>query len=218
MFPDTFQVCPSLPFVENPTLNRDDMKNYRPVSNYSFLSNILENVVARRLNSQINSSHTSNDYQSAYRKFHSTETALLNIHNDSLSSTDDGRVTVLTLLDLSAAFDTIDHTVLLRRLGSWFAMSGKALDWFKSYLTGIQKSKLGNCLSSRSDISFGVPQGSVLGPLLFTLYTSPDMLSLIICMLTIASCIFPFHQTIRLQRVEWSRIMLGFCSVMDDNK
>ena len=173
-FPDTFQVCPSLPFVEKkPTLNRDDMNNYRPVSNLSFLSEILE-VVASRLNSHINSSHTSNDYQSAYREFHSTETALLKIHNDILSSMDDGRVTALTLLDLSAAFDTIDHTILLKRLGNWFGVSGKALDCFKSYLTDrSQRIRLGNCLSSRSDLSFGVPQGSVLCPLLLTLYTTP---------------------------------------------
>ena len=136
--------------------------------------------MASRLNSHINSSHTSNDYQSSYRKCHSTESALLKIHNDILSSMDGGRVKALTLLDLSAAFDIIDHTILLKRLGNWFGVSGKALDWFKSYLTGrSQRIKLGNCLSSRSDLSFGVPQGSVLGALLFTLYTSP--LSSLVC-------------------------------------
>ena len=114
------------------TLNRDDMANYRPVSNFGFLSNILEKVVASRLNSHINSSHTSNDYQSAYRKFHSTETALLKIHNEILSSMDYGRVTALTVLDLSAAFDTIDNTILLKRLSDWFEVSGKVLYWFKS--------------------------------------------------------------------------------------
>ena len=161
------------PLLNKPTLNRDDMKNYRPVSNLSFLSKILEKRVASCLNSHINSPHTSNDYQSAHRKFHSTETALLKIHNDILSSMDDGRVTALTLLDLSAAFDTTDHTILLRRLSHWFGMSGKVLDWFKSYLTGrCQRIKLSNCLSSRSDLSFVVPQGSVLGPLLFTLYNT----------------------------------------------
>ena len=107
MFFDTFQVCPGLPFLEKTTLNGDDMKNYRPESNLSFLSKILEKVVESRLNSHINSSHTSNDYQSAYRRFHSTETALFKIHNDILPSMDDGRVTVLTLLDIFAAFDTI---------------------------------------------------------------------------------------------------------------
>ena len=150
------------------------MKNYRPVSNLSFLSKILEKVVASRVNSYMNSSHTSNDYQSAYRKFHSTKRALLKIHNDILSSMDDGRVTAMALLDLSAAFHTIDHIILPRRLADWIRVSGKALDWFKSYLTGrSQRINIGNCLPSTSDLSFAVPQESVLGPLLFTLYTTP---------------------------------------------
>ena len=150
------------------------MKNDRPVPNLSFISKILETVVASHLNLHINRSHISNHYQSAYSKFHSTETALLKIHNDTLSSMDDGKVTALTLLDLSAAFDTIDHIILLRRLDDWFGVSGKALDWVESYLTGTsQRIKLGNCLSSKSDLSFGVTQESVLGPVLYTLYTTP---------------------------------------------
>ena len=67
-------------------------------------------------------------YQSAYRKFHSTETALFKIHNDILASMDDGKVITLILLNRSAAFDTTDHTILMRRLGDWFGVSGKALD------------------------------------------------------------------------------------------
>ena len=98
------------------------------MSNLSFLSKIIEKVMASHLNSHINSSHASNDYQYAYRKFHSTDTALLKIHNDILKSMDDGRITALTLLDLSAAFYTTDHTILLKRLGNWFGVSGKALD------------------------------------------------------------------------------------------
>ena len=157
-FPTHLKSALVSPLLKKSTFNRDDIKNYRPVSNLRFLSKILEKVAASRLISHINNSHTSNDYQSAYTKFHSTETALLKIHNDILSSMDDGRVTALTLLDLSAAFDTLDHTILLRILGNWFGVSGKALDWFKSYLTGrSQRIKLGNCLSSRSDLSFGVP-------------------------------------------------------------
>ena len=81
-----------------------------------FLSKVLEKVVVNQLNSHINSSNTSNQYQSAYRKYHSTKTALLKIHNDTLASMDNGEVTAPALRDLSAAFDTIDHTILLRRL------------------------------------------------------------------------------------------------------
>ena len=144
------------------------------MSNVSFLSKVLGKVVVNQLNTHINSSNTSNQYQSAYRKFNSTETSLLTIHSDILPSMDAGRVTALMLLDLSVAFDTIDHTILLSRLDDWFGVTGKALNWFKLYLTGrCQRIKLGDCLYSKGDLKFGVPQGSVLGPLPFTLYTTP---------------------------------------------
>ena len=87
---------------------------------------------------------------------------------------DAGKVTALALLDLSPAFDTIGHTILPRRLDDWFGVTGKALHWFKSYLTGrCQRIKLGDCLSSKADLKFGVPQGSVLGSPLYTVHTTP---------------------------------------------
>ena len=109
-----------------------------------------------------------------YRMFHSTETTLLGIHNDLILAMDRGEVTSLILLDLSAAFDTVDHSILLHRLQHWFGLHGTSLDWFSSYLTSrSQAVSIQNSTSSFSNLSCGVPEGSVLGPLLFTLYTTP---------------------------------------------
>ena len=113
-------------------------------------------------------------FQSAYRKHHSTESALLNIHNDILLNMAKGSVTALTLLDLSAAFDTIDHTILLDRLNGYYGISELALGWFKSYLSGRTHSvKVGSTLSHPLALQYGVPQGSVLSPILFSLNTNP---------------------------------------------
>lgn len=173
-FPSHFKTAHVSPLLKKSTLDKENMKSYRPVSNLSFLSKIVEKAVASRLNSHVSDTNMSNPFQSAYKKFHSTETALLKVHSDILASMDEGKVTALTLLDLSAAFDTIDHTILLSRLEDFFGVTGNALDWLRSYLTGrSQQIKLDEYLSSKVDLPFGVPQGSVLGPLLFTLYTTP---------------------------------------------
>src|SRR5678816_407340 len=113
-------------------------------------------------------------FQSAYRKFHSTETALLRIYNDLLLASNRKEVSALVLLDLSAAFDTIDHQILLTRLRTFFGFSGTALSLIESYLSNrLQFVTIDNQSSAPLPITTGVPQGSVLGPLLFSLYTSP---------------------------------------------
>ena len=110
------------------------MKNYRPVSNLSFISKVVEKVVASRLLTHVELNDLYNPNPSAYKKNHSTETTLLKITNDLSTNMEKKRVTVLTLLDLSAAFDTIDHAALLKLLSSWFGISDIALDWIQSYL------------------------------------------------------------------------------------
>ena len=102
-----------------------------------------------------------------------TEIALLKFHNDIICNMDNGKVTALTLLDLSAAFDTIDHSTLLERLHGHFGISGTVFQWFKSYISNRQQRvHIDGSLSCPQDINFGVPQGSVLGPFLFSLYTT----------------------------------------------
>ena len=117
--------------------------------------------------------------QSAYRRNHSTETALLKVLSDSFLAADEGSVTLLGLLDLSAAFDTVDHEILLHRLRHSFGISEKVLAWITSFLNGrTQQVEYHGIKSAMGVLVSGVPQGSVLGPLLFSLYTT-DLFTII---------------------------------------
>ena len=171
--PSDFKQALVTPLIKKKTLCRNEFKTYRPISNLSFLSKILEKIVAKRLNAHIEEHLLSNHVHSAYKRFHSTETALLKIHNDIICNMDNGKVTALTLLDLSAAFDTIDHSTLFERLHGHFGISGTVFQWFKSYiLNRQQRVHIDGSLSCPQDLHFGVPQGSVIGPFLFCLYTT----------------------------------------------
>ena len=115
----------------------------------------------------INCNKLLSDFQSAYRLHHSTETALLIMTNDLLSAMDDGKISVLVLLDLSAAFDTIDHEILLHRLHNVFGIGNTVLSWFQPYLENqTQTVVVREKHSIRASLHYGVPQGSVLGPIL----------------------------------------------------
>jgi len=105
---------------------------------------------------------------------HSVEAALLNVHNDLLQAMNCGKITLLVLLYLSAAFDPVDHSILLSRMNSYFGIGGVALDWFQSYLSGRTYCvRVDNVTSDISQLQYGLPQDSVLGPILFSMYSSP---------------------------------------------
>lgn len=172
--PKSFKTARVRPLLKKPSLDQNILKNYRPVSNLPFLSKILEKVVSRRIEEHLTKNQLHEINQSAYRKFHSTETALLKVQNDILENLDKGDVTVLVMLDLSAAFDTIDHETLLNRLKVNFGFANKSLQWVASYLTDrYQTVCIDGKLSEPVLMKFSVPQGSVLGPKFYTMYTKP---------------------------------------------
>ena len=161
------------PLLKKSNLDSDQLTNYRPVSNLTFMSKVIERLVARQLTNYLLSNALMPVLQSAYRKDHSTETALLRVTSDILFAADQGQVTLLSLLDLSAAFDTVDHDLLLQRLSTTFGINGVAHDWITSFLTNrTQQVVHGGVKSAHVQLTSGVPQGSVLGPLLFVLYTA----------------------------------------------
>ena len=147
------------------------LDSYRPISNLSFLSKIIELVVQRQLIVHLEKVNILPENQSAYRKGHSTETALVSVLNDLLKMLDNGKCGILILLDLSAAFDTVVHELLLEDL-VLIGIDDDALKWFKSYLSDRSfRVSIGTAKSERRKLTRGVPQGSVLGPILFSIYT-----------------------------------------------
>ena len=141
----------------------------RPISNLSFASKLTEKAVFAQIHKYLTTNKLYPKAQSAYREFHSTETALLRVKNDILLNMNQQRVTLLVLLDLSAAFDTVDHTILLNRLSRDFGITGHMYAWFESYLHNrFQSVSINSGISDKLHIKYGVPQGSCLGPLLLS--------------------------------------------------
>ena len=172
-FPDCLKTTRVKPFLTKSNLDSDSMNNYRPISNLPYLSKILERACYQQLIKYLENHEFICQYQSAYRIFHSCETALLKIKDDIVFVVDQNTNVLLILLDLSAAFDSIDHQRLINKLKYRYGISGTVLEWFKSYLSGRKfNAGIGKKVSGGKWLTYGVPQGSILGPILLLLYTS----------------------------------------------
>ena len=177
-FPNVWKEAIGYPLLKKVNLDTS-FTNLRLISNLSYISKLTEKAVFHQLNNHLSLHELYPKLQSAYRKNHSTETALLKVTNDILVNMNSQRVSLLVLLDLSAAFDTIDHSILLNRLKYNVGVNGTALSWFASYLTNRkQRIHLNSSISEEFVLKYGVPQGSCLGPLLFIIYAS-EMFSII---------------------------------------
>ena len=171
-FPKKLKDALVRPSLKKTDLDSECLSSYRPISNLSFLSKIIEKCVALQLTKYLEENQLYSKFQSGYRKYHSCETATTRIHNDILVMADNRSRIVLLLLDLSAAFDTVNHKRLLDKLNIMYGVGGVPLLWIKSYLKDRAFCvKVKGSLSERTELNIGVPQGSILGPLLFILYT-----------------------------------------------
>ena len=118
VMPYALKVAVLKPLLKKQDADFEQLQNFRPISNLTFVSKLIEKAVALQLNDHILRHHLDETFQSAYKAFHSTETALVRVHNDILTAIDNNNTVILLLLDLSAAFDTVDHSILLSRLSS----------------------------------------------------------------------------------------------------
>ena len=169
--PDSLKIALLSQLLKKINMSYEEYCNLRPISNLTTVSKEIEKAAAVQLIQYLTKNNLLEKFQSAYKSSHST---LLEVQTNILQALDTGNSTTLVLLDLSAAFDTVNHSKLLLRLFHRFGIRGRALKWFESYLSHRKQFvRIDGCDSTMRDLERGVPQGSVLGPLLYSLYTAP---------------------------------------------
>ena len=170
IFPDGLKISLITPVYKNE--DKSLFSNYRPVAVLSCFSKILEKLMYKRLMDYIERHNILYDKQYGFRKKRSTEMAIIELTTKLSEAIDEGKLTAGIFLDLSKAFDTVDHSIIISKL-EHYGIRGIALQWFKNYLLNrYQIVKFKNSQSEKKMIKCGVPQGSVLGPLLFLLYVN----------------------------------------------
>ena len=170
VFPDNMKITNIKPiYKEN---NKEKISNYRPISILPVISKIFERACTDQLVKYLEENDLISRTQHAYRKGHSTQTCLVEIVNQLYENIDKGHFTAIAKLDLSKAFDSISHTLLLHKLAN-LGLSENSINYLKSYLTNrVQRTKFKNCISEKEIIKSGIPQGSILGPILFVCFTN----------------------------------------------
>ena len=160
------------PLIKSSKLHRE-FKNYWHISNLSFISKSIEKAALLQLSTFLEDQSLLPTYQSAYHKHQSTEMAVLNIWDAILENAEHNKLTAMVYLDPSAAFDTVNHSILKTVMEHYFGLKHTALQWLSSYISNRQFSvKIGGSFSHAHSINFSVPQGSILGPVLFSCYVS----------------------------------------------
>lgn len=168
IFPSNWKMAKVSPIFKQG--NKSDVNNYRPISIISVVGKIFEKIISDQFSDYLNANNLLTTHQSGFRALHSTMTTLLETTNSWSVNIDNGFINGVIFIDLKKAFDTIDHEIIMRKLAHYGA-NQNVLKWFNSYLTNRnQRCFVNNHLSASQPISCGVPQGSILGPLLFLLY------------------------------------------------
>ena len=218
LFPDDCKIAKLKPLYKKEAKTKP--KNYRPISLLPLLSKIIERIIHNQTQEFLDKNNILYKYQSGFRKHHSTDTCLSYLTDKVKIGFEEGLLTVMVLIDLQKAFDTIDHSILLEKM-SCLGFAGKTIAWFTSYLTNRSFIvNVGKESSSPGKLSCGVPQGSILGPLLFLLYVNdmPQAVNSELLLYADDTCLIYMGKNIQKIEEQLNSDFTSLCEWFIDNK
>ena len=218
LFPDDCKIAKLKPLYKKEAKTKP--KNYRPISLLPLLSKIIERIIHNQTQEFLDKNNILYKYQSGFRKHHSTDTCLSYLTDKVKIGFEEGLLTGMVLIDLQKAFDTIDHSILLEKM-SCLGFAGKTIAWFTSYLTNRSFIvNVGKESSSPGKLSCGVPQGSILGPLLFLLYVNdmPQAVNSELLLYADDTCLIYMGKNIQKIEEQLNSDFTSLCEWFIDNK